>query len=346
MISFSRVNWWKSRFMSTASENILRDGLGREINYLRLSVTGGCNLRCLYCMPSARGARASQAIPALGLEDISKIVRVLSGLGIKKVRLTGGEPLARRDVLSFVRMLSSAGDIKISMTTNGVSMAMFAGGLKAEGLSSVNIHLDSLNESTYRRITGSGVLDGAIGGIGAAIDAGLEVKLNTVLMRGINDGEAEALIKFASGMGVPIRFIEMMPVGAAADFCRSHFMPVRELRAMLCGRHILKPIQGEPVCGPAEYFVIADSNAVVGFIGHSSNTFCRSCNRLRLLSDGTLLNCIAASKGLSLSNILSRMDDGELKEMICEYVAAKSPGHGGFVRAKSGGCFDMHAIGG
>lgn len=333
--------------MNMASENIFRDGEGREINYLRLSVAGECNLRCAYCIPRNGRSCAGSRTSMLDFEDITRIVLVLAGMGITKVRLTGGEPLARKNISSLVGMLSSIkAPLKIAMTTNGIEMAEHADKLKAAGLAGVNIHLDSLNESTYRLITGSSALNEAIGGIGAAINAGFEVKLNTVLMRGINDAEAEELIGFASGMGVPIRFIEMMPMGAAVDFCKKHFISTHEMKERLRERYALSPVQTEPVHGPAEYYSVADLNAVVGFIGHSSNVFCASCNRLRLLPDGTLINCIATSRGLALANFLSRMDDVELKDLIREYVMAKPRDHGGFTHAGSGSHFNMHAIGG
>lgn len=328
--------------MKDASENTLCDDIGRRLTYFRVSVTNQCGLSCLYCKPRDAAARSLEA------ESILRIVRILAGMGIRKVRLTGGEPLERGDICAIAGMISSVGGIEgVSVTTNGARLKEFANKLHDAGVSGVNVHLDSLNPRVYKKITCGGILDGVIGGIESALDAGFQdVKLNSVLMRGVNDHEVEDLIAFAAKLGVSIRFIELMPMGSAADFYEKHFISAREVIERIGERYELAALPRLPGRGPARYFKLAKSGAVIGFIGHSSAVSCGDCNRLRLLSDGTFMDCIASPRPLALAKILAKMDDEEIAQIIGKYICAKSPDHGGFAHARMNPSFEMHEIGG
>lgn len=285
---------------------MLRDRAGHNISYLRLSVTTDCNMACRYCMPQGPlPLTPSLEGRGMGEGDIVRVVRNLVAQGVTKVRLTGGEPLVRPDIISLIRTLAAIDGIEtLAITTNGVYLAPMAHDLKSAGVSNVNIHIDSLRPAVHKWITGGDLLNETLKGISAACSAGFrEVKLNAVLMRDVNDGEAEDMIAFASSLGISIRFIELMPIGAGAPLFEKHFLSVKNIIARLARRCELAPLEKRAGQGPARYFRIATSGAVVGFIGHRSMPSCSECNRIRVLSDGTVRKCLMKINGASMHAI-------------------------------------------
>lgn len=282
----------------------------KVINYLRISVTDRCNFRCKYCMPEG----IKEFIPhpeILRYEEISLIVRAFSTLGVNSVRLTGGEPLVRKGIESLVEELSSIEGIKdISVTTNGYLLAEKASSLKRAGLKRVNVSIDTLSPEKFAFITGSSkaALYRVIDGITAALEEGLSpVKVNTVLIKGFNDGEIEEFIRFSEEFGVEVRFIELMPVGGKF-FSRENFIPASKIRQLIEERY------GELIPhktlkkGPAKSFRVPGTGAVVGFIPSVSEHFCHECNRVRLTSDGKLRLCLMSDREVDLKSLLRSPD--------------------------------------
>lgn len=325
----------------------LEDSYGRRISYLRISVTDRCNLSCRYCKPTPAPSRNRVFKSVLSFENIARITRIFARLGTRKLRLTGGEPLLRRDLPILIRMLSTIEGVDdISITTNGVDMPRQAGELRDSGISGVNIHIDSLNPSTYRWITGNGSLSEATEGIMSSIAAGFKsVKLNTVLMRGVNEGEIFDLIEFASKLNIPIRFIELMPMGNRSFFDR-HFISADEVSIILKERWTLTPIDYAQNQGPARYFNVNELGAQIGFISHRSRSFCHLCNRVRLLSDGTVKSCLGGTSELRLGELIQTMSNSELAMAIRSYMISKPIDHFGFKMMDEDRRTPMYAIGG
>ena len=298
----------------------MTDGYGREIEYLRISVTDKCNLRCGYCMPE-EGIRHLLHQDVLSFEEIQRIVTVMKGLGIKKVRITGGEPLVRRGVTNLVRMLPC----DVYMTTNGCLLSGLAGELKEAGLCGLNISLDTLRRDVFEKLTGRDELENVFSGIEAAKAAGLDVKLNCVPIKGVNDHEIEDLCAFANKMQLDIRFIELMPIGCAKG---SRGIPTDELMERLeksIGKASADTAKGS---GPAVYYRFGGSSTAIGFISPMSHMFCDNCNRIRLTADGFLKLCLQYSNGTDLRRLLrSGADDEEIKQIIEQTVRYKPPSH-------------------
>lgn len=267
----------------------MRDQFDREITYLRVSITDLCNLRCRYCMPEGVCQKRHEDI--LSFEEIVEIVTAAAALGVKKVRITGGEPLVRRGCVDLVRMVADIPGIEeVDMTTNGVLLSRYAGELKAAGLRRVNISLDSLDPEKYAQITGGGTLKSALDGIRAAFDAGLTpVKLNTVLIGGFNDDEITDFVDLTQDRPLELRFIELMPMGG--QFGKEAYVPgSRVLEAAPELREI--PQDG----GVARLYRLPEGLGRVGLISPLSRHFCGSCNRLRLTSEGRLKPCLHSNQ--------------------------------------------------
>lgn len=270
------------------------DAHGRTIDYLRISVTDRCNERCLYCMPEGYHGWQARA-DHLSSEEILLVVRVAASLGFRKFRLTGGEPLVRADIPKLVRrMREIEGVERIGLSTNGTRLACLAESLREAGVTTVNISLDALEPDRYRRITG-GDVEAVLSGVRAAVKAGFErVKLNTVLMRGMNESEVWPLVQFAAEFGLPLRLIELMPITTTTVLDSANFFPIEEAKRLLAQRDELIP-QPSPHLGwgPAKYFRLRDVGALVGFIGALTTPhFCESCNKVRLTADGKLRPCL------------------------------------------------------
>jgi cyclic pyranopterin phosphate synthase len=272
----------------------MNDPFGRKVDYLRISVTDRCNERCLYCMPEGYKGWERQA-DHLTAEEIIRVVRVAAGMGFRKFRLTGGEPLVRGDLVEIVRGMAAVPGVEvIGLSTNGTRLAAQAAALRAAGVRTVNVSLDALDPELYRRVTGGKVAD-VLAGIRAVVAAGFErVKLNCVLMRGKNESEIWPLVLFAAEHGLPLRFIELMPLSRTDVLNEANFLPVGEVMQRLREKDNLIPQpdrrEGH---GPAKYYLLERTGALVGFIGALTNLdFCESCNKVRLTSDGKLRPCL------------------------------------------------------
>jgi len=301
------------------------DSFGRSINYLRISVTDRCNLRCLYCMPPEGVPRIPHS-EILSYEEIRTVVRAAAELGINKIRLTGGEPLVRAELPKLIHMLSQIEGIQeLSLTTNGTILKKNALEFKQAGLSRVNVSLDTLKADKFRYITRLGELKTVLEGIKAAKEAGFEpVKINTVVMRGINDDEIRDFARMTYKDGCHVRFIELMPFKGAAEF-----VPSIELRQHINLLGKLEPCVSITGNGPAMYYRLAGARGTIGFISPLTEaSFCSRCNRMRLTPDGKLRPCLLGEDEIDLKLPLrnnATMD--KLKRLILKAVASKPEHH-------------------
>jgi cyclic pyranopterin phosphate synthase len=323
----------------------LVDRFSRVHTDLRLSVTDRCNLRCTYCMP----ADGLDWMPAPGLltdDELVRLVGLLAGLGVRTVRLTGGEPLLRRGLPALVEQLATTG-VTLSMTTNGVGLARQARTLRDAGLSRVNVSLDTLRPDRFRELTRRDRLPDVLAGIEAAREAGLDpVKVNAVLMRGVNDDEAVDLLGWALERGVALRFIEQMPLDPQHGWDRATMLSAQEILAQLRRRWSLTPVTTRG-SAPAQEFLVDGGPHTVGVIASVTEPFCAACDRLRLTADGQLRNCLFAREESDLRAALrSGASDDALCRRIRDAVAGKRAAHGigepGFVQPDR----PMSAIGG
>jgi len=296
----------------------------QPFRYLRLSLTDRCNFRCRYCLPEMEQA-FHPLDHTLRPSDWERLLPLLKDLGIRKVRLTGGEPTLHPHLLGMVGLLTSLGFEETALTTNGFRLAKMAGELKALGLTRVNVHLDSLDPSTFDRMSGTkGLFDRVLSGIQEAREAGLSPKLNAVLMKGENDGELEDFLEFSHREEVEVRFIELMPTGTNDQEFHRSFLPVMEAKRRLQERHWLIPLERDPLGGPSRRFQVAESRAKVGFIGASCEGFCDSCQRLRLTSEGFFKRCLFEPGGLNVRTLLRKgIPADELKGEVVRFLSEK-----------------------
>lgn len=308
--------------------NSLRDGFRRTIDYLRISVTDRCNLRCVYCMPSGGVAPLAHK-DILRYEEIAKVLKIAAKIGVKRVRITGGEPLIRKDIAHLVHLIRQIPGIRdLSLTTNGILLAEHAEELARAGLSRVNVSIDSLSPERYREITRGGNLDAVLRGIRAAENAGLmPVKINMVPIRGINDGEIEAFAKLTFDTPYQIRFIEFMPFDSQGLWSLERFIPVDEIRSRVVKMGKLSPVQMKKA-GPACYFRLEGAQGVLGFISPLSNHFCGECNRLRMTADGNLRPCLFSETEIDLKPALRQhMSEDEIHRLLILSIRVKPEGH-------------------
>jgi len=306
---------------------MLCDRFGRTIRYLRISVTDRCNLRCVYCLP-ATGVRWMPRDDVLRYEEIAAVVRAGLQLGISHVRLTGGEPLVREGLLDLIRMLSRLSGLKdLSLTTNGVLLADQAQALREAGLLRVNISLDTLRPDRFRHITRFGEITDARRGITASLEAGLDpVKLNMVVVRGVNDDEVADLAALTQSLPVEVRFIELMPIGDY--FSREKLVPAVEILSSVERLGTLSPVASGAGCGPARTFRLPGARGKIGLISAVTQAFCASCNRLRLTATGKLRPCLDDEQAVDLKPALRPVvDEDRLAVLIRAAVAAKSEQH-------------------
>jgi cyclic pyranopterin phosphate synthase len=309
----------------------LYDSYQRPIDYLRVSVTDRCNLRCVYCMPP-EGVPWRDHSEVLTFEEIVQVVRVAAELGIRKVRLTGGEPLVRRGIVRLVAQLAAIPGIEdLSMTTNGTLLASMARDLAEAGLQRVNISLDSLDPQRFALLTRGGSLDDVRAGIEAATRAGLHpVKINTVVIRSWNDDEVVPFAEMARREGWHVRFIEFMPVGRSALWTPQSFVPAEEIRARI--ENALGPLLSEEAprgAGPARYYRFSEGTGTIGLIPAVSEHFCSGCNRLRLSADGRLRPCLLCDQEIDLRSVLRNGGPpSAIRERLVQAIRNKPQGHG------------------
>jgi GTP 3',8-cyclase len=316
----------------------MQDRYGHWISYLRVSITDRCNERCTYCMPQ----ELQEWLPRqeiLTFEETLRLVGIAAELGVSKVRITGGEPLTRRDVIDFIRRIPEIPRItSIGLSTNGTLLAReiapgksMASALRAAGVGSVNVSLDTLDGEVYSQITGRDFHEQVLRGIDAAIVAGFEqIKLNTVLMRGRNEDQLIPLIEFAAHRNLILRFIELMPVSTTEVLDDKNFMPVNEAKRMIESRYgRLIPEAEFRTNGPAMYYQIPGRRQRIGFIGAMTNLhFCENCNKLRLTCDGKLRPCLGSYLEFDIMKPLrAGASDQELKQFLLDVVDRKPEQH-------------------
>jgi cyclic pyranopterin phosphate synthase len=306
------------------------DPFGRPITYLRVSVTDRCDFRCVYCMAEDMVFLPKAEI--LTLEELDRLCSAFVRLGTRKLRLTGGEPLVRRDVMTLFHSLGrhiGAGHLdELTLTTNGSQLARHAEGLVAAGVRRVNVSIDTLDPARFATITRWGRLTQVLGGLEAAKAAGLAVKINTVALKGVNEGEFDRLIEWCGEQGFDLTFIEVMPMGDIGGENRlEQYLPLSLVRARLARRWTLEEIDYRSG-GPARYVRVAETGRKLGFITPLTHNFCESCNRVRLTCTGTLYMCLGQEDSADLRAVLrSGADDAALEQAIRAAIARKPKGH-------------------
>lgn len=304
------------------------DPFGRHISYLRVSVTDRCDFRCSYCM--AEDTTFLPKADLLSLDEMDRLCSAFIAKGVKKLRLTGGEPLMRKNVQWLVERLGrhlGAGSLdELTMTTNGSQLARHAEALAAAGIRRINVSLDTLDSAKFRAITRRGDLAPVLDGIAAAKAAGMKVKINTVALRGENESEIEDLIRWAHEGGMDLTLIETMPMGEIAHRAE-HYLPLSLVRARLARRWTLTEL-AERTGGPARYVRVEETGGMLGFITPMTHNFCESCNRVRLTCTGTLYMCLGQNDAADLRAVIrATNDDAVLAAAIDDAIARKPKGH-------------------
>ncbi|MCI5164900.1 MAG: GTP 3',8-cyclase MoaA [Candidatus Electrothrix sp. GM3_4] len=312
----------------------LKDLFSRTISYLRLSLTDRCNLKCLYCVPEKDRFECSPRLDhndLLSYEELLRVVRVAVSMGISKLRLTGGEPLVRKDIMHFIDQLAEIDNLNdIRITTNGVLLEKFADPLAAAGIKKINISLDTLKPERFERITGVDCFSKVWKGIERAQAAGFSpIKLNTVVMRGINDDELEDFVKMSQETAMHIRFIEFMPIGSSSSWDKKAYMSSDDIMDRIGKLGELIPISKGKADGPATMFRAGQgAKGKIGFISPISHRFCDRCNRLRLTSEGKLRSCLLDDRETDLRSVLRQGgSDQDIQQTLVEAVRNKPKGH-------------------
>lgn len=314
--------------MSLSGEHLI-DGFGRRVSYVRISVTDRCDFRCVYCMGEEMTFLPREKV--LTLEEIAQVAEAFAELGVNKIRLTGGEPLVRRNVMELIRHIGDLPQITdFAMTSNGSQLGRLAEDLKAAGLDRLNISLDSLDPERFHQLTRKGDLNQVIAGIDAAVAQGFKaIKLNAVILKGRNDDEILPLLEFAIARGIDISYIEEMPLGEISEHQREEtYCSSDDVREVIGSRYELVPTT-EKTDGPSRYFRIPGLKTKVGFISPHSHNFCGSCNRVRVTAEGRLLLCLGNEHSVDLRAVL-RANPGNpepLKQAIRDSMEIKPERH-------------------
>ncbi|RYE11469.1 MAG: GTP 3',8-cyclase MoaA [Hyphomicrobiales bacterium] len=305
----------------------LIDRYGRQISYLRISVTDRCDFRCVYCM-----SEHMQFLPkseVLSFEEIDQIASSFIARGTRKIRLTGGEPLVRRDIMELVARLGAAignGLDELTLTTNGSQLRRYAEGLVKAGVRRINVSLDTLDAQRFADITRRGRLADVLDGIDAADAAGLKLKINMVAMRGVNDDEIEPMMEWAHGRGFGLTLIEGMPLGEVGIDRVDSYLPLKELRERLAAKYTLEPASHR-TGGPARYDWVSQTKGLLGFITPMSHNFCESCNRVRLTATGQLFMCLGQEDMVDLRQALRTDGPAALDAALDRAMQLKPKGH-------------------
>ncbi len=321
------------------STSPLVDTFGRKVTYLRVSVTDRCDLRCVYCMSENMSFLPRRDL--LSLEELKRLCSAFVRRGIRKIRLTGGEPLVRKNIVDLFESLSPhllAGELdELTLTTNGSQLSKYARALADCGVRRVNISLDSLNADTYRRITRWGDLKATIDGIDAAQRAGLAVKLNVVALKGVNEHEFTDLVLFAHERGADVTFIEVMPMGDVGIHRGDQYLPLSIVRARLMAQFTLDDLNIS-TGGPARYVEVRETGRKIGFITPMTHNFCESCNRVRVSCTGTLYSCLGKDNALDLrAPLRANADDDLLDQAIDAAILDKPRGHDFIIDRRTSG---------
>ncbi len=305
------------------------DNYKRHINYLRISVTDRCNLRCMYCMPK-EGVSLLGHDDILRYEEILRITRIVAAKGVSKIRITGGEPLIRKGIVDFIRELYGIpGITDLSLTTNGILLESVAPVLREAGVTRINISLDSLDPVKYKKITRGGNLKAVLRGIRKAHAMGFNpIKINVVAMRGVNDDEIRSFAQLSVDRPAHIRFIEFMPVDKKTSWDRNYFIPNSAVQQEIQKMGKLIPLATDNNSGPATVFQLKGAQGKLGFISALSNHFCSSCNRLRLTADGKLRTCLFSDEETDLKTLIRQgLTDAKLQKVITQAILDKPRGH-------------------
>ena len=307
----------------------LIDPFKRQIDYLRVSVTDRCDLRCVYCM--AEDMTFLPKSDVLSLEELDRICSTFVSLGVKKLRLTGGEPLVRKNIMWLINRLSRhlhTGDLEeLTLTSNGTQLEKYAQDIASAGVKRINVSLDTLDADKFSKITRWGNLDQVFNGLAAANKAGIKVKINTVALKGVNDDELDSLLIWCGERGFDITFIEVMPMGEIGEERIDQYLPLSMVRAKLAENWTLNNTTYQ-TGGPARYFDIVETGQRLGFITPLTHNFCEMCNRVRLTCTGTLYMCLGQEDAADLrAHIRSSDDDETLIEAIKEAISRKPKGH-------------------
>lgn len=301
----------------------IRDQLGRALRDLRISVMDRCNFRCVYCMPEDKFHPGFKFLPSkerLSFDEMLRLVRIFTKLGVSKIRITGGEPLLRVNLTDFIGDLSTIDKIKdIALTTNGVLLKKYAYELRASGLDRITVSLDSIDPHEFKLMTGGrGDLDRVLSGIDEAQRAGFkDIKINAVIKKGINENNILKMVEYFRDQPVILRFIEYMDVGNINDWQQQETIPNSEIIELISNKWSLSPIKQNYEGEVASRFIFDDIGTEIGFISSMTNPFCGSCTRARLSSDGKLYNCLFASKGMDIKSLIrSKIDDNTIEEKI------------------------------
>ncbi|NKB48403.1 MAG: GTP 3',8-cyclase MoaA [Alphaproteobacteria bacterium] len=307
----------------------LIDPFDRQINYLRVSVTDRCDLRCVYCM--AEDMTFLPKAEVLSLEELDRLCSAFVDMGVRKLRLTGGEPLVRKNVMWLVnrlgRHLKSGALEELTLTSNGTQLAKYAQELADAGVRRINVSLDTLDANKFAAITRWGNLDQVLDGLAAAKQAGLAVKINTVALKGVNDDELDRLLTWCGECGFDLTFIEVMPMGEIGEQRIDQYLPLSMVRAKLAETWTLTDSDHQ-TGGPARYVDVGETGQKLGFITPLTHNFCESCNRVRLTCTGTLYMCLGQDDDADLRNALRASDDdAALQQAIREAITRKPKGH-------------------
>ena len=305
----------------------LVDGFGRRITYVRLSVTDRCDLRCRYCM-----AERMQFLPKreiLTLEEMAALADILIARGVRKIRLTGGEPLVRKGVMELVRMLGKrvgCGLDELVLTTNGTRLERFARELQEAGVRRTNVSLDSRKPDLFGHITRGGDLSQVLRGIEAALGAGLAVKINMVALAGLNEDEIEDMLRWCAGMALDLTLIETMPLGEVEDDRTDHYLPLDRVKRQLEERFTLVP-STQRTGGPARYFEVVELRSRLGLITPLTNNFCDGCNRIRIAATGTVYGCLGHDQKVELRDAIRSGGAQAVDELLDRLLAGKPRRH-------------------
>jgi cyclic pyranopterin phosphate synthase len=306
------------------------DPFGRKITYLRVSVTDRCDLRCVYCMAEDMTFLPKKEV--LTLEEVDRLCGAFIALGTEKIRLTGGEPLVRKNVISLFRSLGqrlNGGGLKeLTVTTNGTQLEKMAGDLYAAGVRRINVSLDSLDPATFTALTRWGKIEPTLDGIFAAKAAGLQVKINAVAMKGVNEHEFDRMLVWCGEHGFDLCLIETMPLGEISQDRTDQYLPLSTVRDRLRAHWTLEPTDYR-TGGPARYYTVKETGRRIGFITPMTHNFCESCNRVRLTCTGTLYMCLGQDDAADLRRVLRdpTVDEAGLQQAILEAIARKPKGH-------------------
>ena len=318
-----------NQFSMEMRSSPLTDSFGRAITYVRVSVTDRCDLRCVYCMADEMTFLPRREL--LTIEELDRLCSAFIGMGTRKIRITGGEPLVRRDIMGLFRSLSQhleAGTLhEMTLTTNGTQLARFADELASCGVRRINVSLDTLDPDRFKAITRRGHIDRVLSGIDAAQRAGLSVKINVVALKGVNEDEFELMVHWAHARGMGITFIEVMPLGEIETARIDQYLPLTKVRAQLA-RHFSLQETDYRTGGPARYVRAVETGGLIGFITPLTHNFCETCNRVRVTCTGRLYMCLGHEDAVDLRTPLRASEGNDLlNATVRDAIARKPKGH-------------------